>query len=209
MALYVSIPIASFRAPQAREYFETLPCPPPSTVYGMLLSLVGEPDRLHHVGAQIAIALLSVPERSVVLRTLWRVKTRKYGPGIGENRRPDFQELLTAVRLAVWVRPGTTEASSPRLADRVRATLNRPAEINRFGGLCLGESTHLVDEIRSLRPADFQESRFLVRDRKGDLALPVWPDHVGSARTKWQQYRLVTRHLSQGPEEAAWTPILS
>src|SRR5438094_231737 len=119
VALYVSVPIASFRVPQAREYFETLPCPPPSTVYGMLLSLVGEPDRLRHIGAEIAIAVLSRPERSVVLRTLWRVKTKKHGPGIGENKRPDFQELLSGVQLAIWVRPGSEEALAPHLADRV------------------------------------------------------------------------------------------
>src|SRR6202044_1447868 len=42
--VFVSAPVASFRVPQAREYWETLPCPPPATVYGMLLSAVGEPN---------------------------------------------------------------------------------------------------------------------------------------------------------------------
>ncbi len=210
VALYISVPIASFRSSQAREYWETYPCPPPSTVYGMLLSLVGETDRCRHVGAELAIALLSEPERSVVLRTLWRVKTRKHGPGIGENRRPDFQELLTAVQLAVWLRHGANEHASPCLADRVRATLHRPAGTTRFGGLSLGESTHLVDEIRPLRATDFQNRRWLclMRDHKGDLTLPVWPDHVGSAGTRWEQYRLEERSDSGEPEEAAWTPIL-
>ena len=39
LALYLSAPVASFRVPQAREYLETFPCPPPATVYGALLSL--------------------------------------------------------------------------------------------------------------------------------------------------------------------------
>jgi len=66
--------------PQAREYWETLPCPPPATVYGMLLSAVGEPNRIHHEGAEVALALLSAPELSVVVRTLWRMKDQKLAP---------------------------------------------------------------------------------------------------------------------------------
>src|SRR3990172_4206493 len=108
LALYVSVPIAAFRAPYAREYLETLPCPPPATVYGMLLSLVGEEHRRAHIGAELAVALLSQPALSTVLRTSWRLKTAG-PPGLGANKRPDYQELLTGVRLAVWVRPGGSE----------------------------------------------------------------------------------------------------
>jgi CRISPR-associated protein Cas5t len=129
LALFVSVPVASFRVPQAREYFETLPSPPPSTVYGMLLSVVGEPNRLRHIGSEIAVALLSTPSQSVVLRTLWRVKSKEAGPGIGENKRPDFQELLTGVRLAVWVRAGAKEgretATRRARSERTAPTGNR------------------------------------------------------------------------------------
>jgi len=208
LALYVSVPVASFRVPQAREYFETLPCPPPSTVYGMLLSLVGEPDRLSHEGAEVALALLSVPERCLVLRTLWRVKNTKAGPGIGENKRPDFQELLTGIRLAVWVRQGTREVATPRLAERLRDALIRPTGTRRFGGLSCGESTHLVDEVRPLRQGDPTSGQLLIRDLQGDLALPVWRDHVGSAGTRREQYRLSTSSIGPSPLKNAWTPIL-
>ncbi|WP_422387114.1 CRISPR-associated protein Cas5 [Aphanizomenon flos-aquae] len=37
------VPIACFRQSPAREYAETYPVPPLSTVYGMLLSLVSNP----------------------------------------------------------------------------------------------------------------------------------------------------------------------
>ena len=208
LALYVSVPVASFRVPQAREYFETLPCPPPSTVYGMLLSLVGESDRLRHVGAEVALALLSAPERSVVLRTLWRVKTRRVGPGIGENKRPDFQELLTGVRLGVWIRPGSREGAVPPLAERVGDSLVQPAGTSRYGGLSLGESTHLVDEVRPLRGGDPASGQLLVNDPSGNLALPVWPDHVGSAGTRWGQYRLEEGPIVSEPIETAWTSVL-
>ena len=85
--LFVSVPVAGFRVAQAREYWETYPTPPPSTVYGMLLSLVGESDRLAHQGAEIGLAVVSKPEISVVLRTLWRVKKKQIVPGLGENER--------------------------------------------------------------------------------------------------------------------------
>jgi CRISPR-associated protein Cas5t len=207
IGLFVSVPVASFRVPQAREYWETLPCPPPATVYGMLLATVGEPNRLHHEGAEVALALLSAPELSVVVRTLWRVKDRKLSPGIGENRRPDFQELLSGVRLAVWVRTGAAEVTRPSLSDRLAAALERPSAINRFGGLSLGESTHLVDELRALGPADHGGGQLLVGDVEGDLALPVWPDHVGAAGTRWGQYRLLPAIIGPEPGERAWTIV--
>lgn len=206
-ALYVSVPIASFRAPYAREYFETLPCPPPSTVYGMLLSLVGEPDRLRHIGAEIAIGLLSVPDISVVLRTLWRIKSRKHAPGTGENKRPDFQELLTNVRLAVWVRSGPSERQ-PTLHQRVMRAMQEPGAVARFGGLSLGESTHLVDEIRPLLGNDTAAVRMLLARDDGNISLPVWADHVGSAGTKWKQYRLGEEVPLEGPPpDNGWVTI--
>lgn len=206
-ALFVSVPVASFRAPYAREYFETLPCPPPSTVYGMLLSLVGEPDRLRHIGAEIAIGLLSVPDTSVVLRTLWRIKSKKHAPGTGENKRPDFQELLTDVRLAVWVRSGRRE-SQPTLFERVQEALANPVAITRFGGLSLGESTHLVNEIRSLRSGDTTLVRTLLTQHDGNMSLPVWADHVGSAGTRWAQFQLGEGEPISGmPPDGAWVTI--
>jgi CRISPR-associated protein Cas5t len=207
IGMFVSVPVASFRVPQAREYWETLPCPPPATIYGMLLAVVGEPNRLHHEGAEVALALLSTPELSVVVRTLWRVKDRKLAPGIGENRRPDFQELLSNVRLAVWLRTGAAEAARPSLSDRLAAALARPSGISRFGGLSLGESTHLVDELRTLGPADHGEGRLLLGDIEGDLALPMWSDHVGAAGTRWGQYRLVQGIIGTEPDERAWTIV--
>ena len=207
VALFVSVPVASFRVPRAREYFETLPCPPPSTVYGMLLSLVGETNRHAHEGAELAIALLSQPEYSVVLRTLWRVKSRKHGPGLGENKRPDFQELLTDIKLAVWLKKGKNEDAPVCLADRVRQVLAAPRTAIRFGGLSLGESTHLVDDMRLLRETDGSHGTILLQNDEGDLSLPIWADHVGSRGTAWEQFDLRNGTISSSPNEEAWISI--
>lgn len=207
LALYVSAPVAAFRAPYAREYLETLPCPPPATAYGMLLSLVGEADRRAHIGAEIALALLSTPALSTVIRTSWRLKTND-PPGLAANKRPDYQELLTDVRLAVWVRAGTAEAARRPLATRVAAVVDHAEIPSRHGALALGESTHLVDELRRLRADDGGHGRILVMDERGDLALPVWVDHVGSRGTRWGQYRLQAGDVQVMPPASAWSRIV-
>jgi CRISPR-associated protein Cas5t len=174
----------------------------------MLLSMCGEVNRRTHEGAEIAIALLSEPSYSVVLRTMWRVKKKENGLGLGENRRPDFQELLTGVQLAVWVRTGPTERADVPLASRVRTALATPDQVHRFGGLSLGESTHLVDEIKEIGDRVIK-GRLLMAQDEGDLSLPIWPDHVGS-NTRWGQYRLsdeadITNEVLDN--ESAWTVI--
>ncbi|RYU59328.1 type I-MYXAN CRISPR-associated protein Cas5/Cmx5/DevS [Methylolobus aquaticus] len=207
IGMFISVPVAGFRAPHAREYFETLPVPPPSTVYGMLLSLVGEVERGRHEGAELALAMLSEPSVSVVLRTTWRVKDKKQGPGLGSNRRPDFQELLTGLHLAAWVRAGRNEIRKPTLVERVRDVLADPSASHRFGALSLGESTHLVDELRPLRDGDLAGARALIEDVEGDLSLTHWPNHVGSRGTAWGQYRLDKTMGAELPPEGAWIAI--
>src|SRR5437016_505016 len=108
LGVYVSVPIACFRKGLAREYLETEALPPPATCYGFLLSLVGETDRRRHVGARVTAGLLAPTEMSVVLRTVWRVKSKPLGSS--GNTRPDYQQLLTGaapdhpfIELVVWL----------------------------------------------------------------------------------------------------------
>jgi len=184
LGVYVSVPVACFRKGMAREYLETEPLPPPATCYGFLLSLVGETDRRKHVGCRVAPMLLNLPPTSVVLRTVWRVK--KLPLGSSGNTRPDYQQLLTNVQLLIWF--DSADESGPKLEDRVRAALTNPSTVSRFGGLSLGESTHLVDDVslwdRVKDRLPTHGRAFLVAP-KGRLTLPVWVDHVGSAGTRY------------------------
>jgi CRISPR-associated protein Cas5t len=183
LSLQVSVPVCSFRKPFAREYRETEMVPPPATVYGFLLSLIGEEDRLVYAGTRLAIAVLGYPNVSTVLRKVWRVNNTKYPPGIGTNARPDYQELLTGVELAIWVAAGELE-------ERLRIAANHPGRINRFGGLSLGESRDLVDEIHYSPEFSGMKGLWLFCDERGRHPLPVWVDHVGSRGTVWQQFSL-------------------
>lgn len=205
LALKVEVPIASFRQSRAREYAETYPVPPFSTVYGMLLSLVGEMNRDRHCGVRLAIALFSQPQKSTVLRTFRRFKKKDIHDAT--NARPDYQELLTDIQFAVWIN-SSQEVKKPDLSERLQAAFENPATINRFGGLCLGESRDLVNTIAPISDRDReQDLSWLVQDEDGLLTLPYWVDHVGSRATRWRRYQQLAAASNWQVPELAWTAI--
>ena len=185
IGIYVTVPIACFRKGLAREYLETEPLPPPSTCYGFLLSLVGETDRYRHVGCRIAPVLLGRPEKSTIIRTVWRTKSKKLRMGDGNNRTPAQQELLTGVRLVLWLNSLDEKEAEPSLEQRVEKALTRPDLLERFGGLSLGESTHLVDQVTLFSGSAEETGVIFICEEQGRLTLPVWVDHVGSKGTRY------------------------
>ena len=191
LGLCLSIPIASFRRGAAREFWETYPTAPPATVYGSLLALVGEVDRFRHVGVRCTSGHLNPPNRSRILRRLWRVKDKNVGLGNGENVRPDFQQLLVNLQMIVWVDSEDENQELETLEDRLHKVLDPKtrSELTRFGGWSLGESTHLIDEVLPIeRAKEWTDSPdaatlFLV-ESTGNLSLPIWVDHIGSSGTR-------------------------
>ena len=210
--VYVTVPIACFRRGMAREYLETELIPPPSTCYGFLLSLVGECDRRRHLGCRVTVGIFGTPDVSVVLRTVWRVK--KTPLGSAGNTRPDYQQLLTDVRLIIWLDSSDEPDQKETLETRVRRALS-PTErgtIERFGGLSLGESTHMVDvvsPVESCLEAFAQQNNFRLfkTSETGRLTLPVWVDHVGSAGTRYAVGNL--ERLEIGPPLLGAMPVIS
>ena len=203
LGIYVSIPVACFRKGMAREYLETDPIPPPSTCYGFLLSLVGETELSRHELARVTCGLIGTPDKSVVLRTVWRVKSKPLGSS--GNTRPDYQQLLTNVQLVIWLDSRHEREQSITLESRVSdaMTPERRSQIERFGGLSLGESTHLVDEVLDVESYSARETKqsvtlFVLRNR-GRMSLPVWVDHVGSAGTRYATGDLDLRLLQEAP----------
>lgn len=203
VSLLVTVPVCSFRKGFAREYLETEQVPPPSTIYGFLLSMVGEEDRFKYVGTYLAFAVLRQPELSVAIRTTWRIKNKTLPVGVGNNRSPDYQEILTGLQIAIWVHDGP-------LADRIYLANKTPWNVERYGGLSLGESRDLVNDIVWFPQWPQEEGYWVVRDPQGDMPLPVWVDHVGSKGTVWKQFRLQEQRLELPPaEDPRWIRIVN
>jgi CRISPR-associated protein Cas5t len=194
--------------------------------------------RARHVGCRVTPVLLNRPERSVVLRTVWRIKDDNYyvdptgqhhvvstnpkqrkafeqwvgeqgwpkpeythGMGSGTNARPDYQQLLSPVELVLWLDSSEESAAGDRLEVRVERALTQPATVDRFGGLSLGESSHLVDSVKRFAPDPDRRGRAFLLAERGRLTLPVWVDHVGSAGTRHVTGDLIEVPLTPPPVE--------
>jgi CRISPR-associated protein Cas5t len=144
---------------------------------------------------------LNRPEQSVVLRTVWRVK--KTPLGSAGNTRPDYQQLLSPVELIIWVDSSDEVGDKPSLEERVQAGLSNPRDISRFGGLSLGESTHLVNDVCVLSDGlgrlAAETGRAFLKHPNGRLTLPIWVDHVGSAGTRFVTGDLESLSLNVSP----------
>ena len=150
------------------------------------------------------MAFRSMPEKSVVLRKIRRFKQPDLNSP--ENSRPDYQEILTEIEMVLWV-DASQDRSSPNLSHRIQQGLADPSSIERFGSLCLGESSHLVDSIDLLIDGyERGKLQWLVRDLFGWLTLPYWVDHVGSTGTRWERYKIMESGHRE-PREEHWTRI--
>ena len=189
-----SVPVASFRPYLSRDYQDTYPVPPPSTVFGMLLSLCGieAVARSDFRGTELAIMVDRVREASRILRKLRRDSSTDQKRGT-VGYRPDYQEVILGLRAWVAVRKGD---ASQDLAERIRHALKHPESVQREGAVSLGESAFLVDEIAV---CDFAPSggTVLHPDDMGSLTLPVWVDYNDPSATRLQRFSLVERELSE------------
>ena len=183
--------MAAFRPRWAREYQESYPVPPPSTLFGMLLSLVGveRKDKAQFAGVKLAVAVLEssfqdgTPIRARVFRKFRRVAQNPKKSDPLADRRPDYQELVLWLQFWLWLRDADDDDTNAGdegrgLTARVRDALTPGDErdaIVRHGALCLGESAHLVNEIREAVPSGV--GRLLKRDNTGFLTMPIWTDH--------------------------------
>ena len=188
LPIRVEVPVCAFRPYASREYQDTYPVPPPATVYGMLLSLLGIPreDKARHRGAEMALAVADVPGRSQRSRVFRKLRR---GSDL-EDTRPDYQDLLIDLKLWVWLRRGVDQADPP-LCDRIPSALRDPRTIEeRCGGLSLGESSYLVDVIR-IDPQPPDRLVFLMPNQeRGFYSMPVWVDHVDRKNTVPDRFRL-------------------
>jgi CRISPR-associated protein Cas5t len=158
----------------------------------MLLSLVGvrREDKARHRGVSLTVATETLPARSKVFRKLRR------GADL-EDVRPDYQDLLTELKLWVWLSNGSDRAI-PTLPSRVKDALNAPGNITRFGGLSLGESSYLVNSITARVAPQRKRMIFLCPRRSGFHNLPTWVDHSDSTKTVRRRFDIEELDVTDG-----------
>ncbi len=176
MQLYLDCPCTSFPRSFARDFKETYRYPPPSTVYGMLLSLVGEVDMAAHGGVKLAIGLIgNDPPISRIVRKQRHHKFSVKHMGTyptSQFSKPNHHELLTDLRFAVRI-DSSEETAVVKLSDRVAIAPSTPTQVTRFGGLSLGESWAMLNGVRVYRETD-GAVRWLMQDKRGLIGLPIW-----------------------------------
>ena len=210
ITLYIEAPYASCRKSYARSFAETYPLPPPATVYGLLLSLVGERFRHRHEGVQLAFAYRRLPKIATTLRKLSRYK---YGVPSKQSKlgnAPDFVETLCNIELLCWVDSLQETQAAPNLETRIIQAIQEPDKVERYGLLCLGLSDDAVNDISLCQRIEGNWHR-LLPSTDGSMELPVWVDHVGSAKTRWNRYFLESEAKAidclPGENEWEWTTI--
>lgn len=201
--LYLDCPCTSFPRSFARDYKETYLYPPPSTIYGFLLSLVGEEDITAHLGVKVALGLIGDPPSvSRIVRKQRHHKFSKSHLGTypsSKFSKPNHQELLTDLKVALKI-DSEEETNSLKLEERVMIALSTPEQITRFGGLSLGESWAMVNGIRSYQEKD-GKIRWLIKNNRGLIGLPIWIDRK-TQRGTFQRFS-----LSEDFHSECWTKI--
>lgn len=210
ITLHIEVPYASFRKSYARSLAETYPFPPPATVYGMLLSLVGERLRVQHSGVRLAFAFAKRPR---IARTLQRMSGVKYGV----SRTPDFIETLCGIEFLCWVDSSEEQDkdNNQSLETRLVEAIETPERINRTGVVCLGLSDNAVNDVSLVK--DFKKVKesseiwhWLTPQDDGQIELPVWVDHVGAYHTRWRRYQFdaLPTSIIPDPPISKFTPIV-
>jgi CRISPR-associated protein Cas5t len=214
LSLFVEAPFCAFRPHTSRDYQDTYPFPPPATVFGMLLSLAGIQwvEKHKYAGVKMALALEGEPDQARVFRKLRRVAQNNPKADSLAARRPDYQELLLDVRLWLWLVEEEEKHQNRSLLGLVRMALD-PLQrhlISRFGGLALGESTNLVNQVL-LNPTEpvTDPLNFLVKDPQGYYSLPIWVDHPRTGKDRASRLRFTIQKMpyTPSPIDDCWITI--
>jgi len=191
ICVHVECSYASFRKSFARSYAETYPLPPPATVYGMLLSLVGERLRRRHLGVRLAFAHARLPRVATTLRKLSRYKYGVAGKQETLGNAPEYVETLCGIDFLCFVDSEAEMNPAATLEMRIDEAISEPERVTRTGVVSMGLSDDAVDAI-GLVDVDTPPGRWrwMSPVDAGSIDLPVWVDHVGAQHTRWRRYVL-------------------
>lgn len=205
VTIYVEVPFASFRKSFARSYAETYSFPPPSTIYGMLLSLVGERLRKRHIGVRLAFAYKRIPKIATTIRKLSRYKYGVPSKQSDMGNMLDYLETLCEIEFLCWIDSSQEDNQEENLEQRAAKALENPEQINRHGILYLGLSDDAVNDVSICNEIKGDWHR-LLPDNEGFLELPVWADHVRGIDTRFQRFNLEkeAKEIKSAPDSKSW-----
>jgi len=118
---------------------------------------------------------------------------------------PDFIETLCDIEFLCWIDSSLEKSVAEKLEARIITAIQRPDKVDRYGLLYLGLSDDAVNDVSLCRNIEGRWHR-LMPSSAGSIELPVWVDHVGSAKTRWNRYQLEFEagNLSLGPGDNGW-----
>jgi CRISPR-associated protein Cas5t len=158
--LYIEAPVASFPRKFAHDYRETYLYPPLTTVFGCILSFIGELDITAYpidsidigvINKYPAISSVCVKQRNNAYMPGGKhAKTREksYSTGVypaSLYSKPNIKEIVVGTKIVAQI-------NNEPLAARFLYSLHSGCD--RFGILSLGESSAMVNCIREYRPED-------------------------------------------------------
>ncbi len=198
--LEIDVPICGLRPTEARDFQESLPIPPPSTVAGMLLSLLGVElsEAARFGGNRIGLRVAAGVSRSTILRKMRRDPKEKPKGGAERNPqfRPEYQEVLTDLRFWTLLDDSGVQAPNESLVQAVRSALENPAGTHRYGALSLGESAFMVDALAVVE-APASDSLGVCRDDAGRYRLSLWVDRDEPTKYRWGRFELRAGELQE------------
>lgn len=224
MYLRLEAPFAAFRPLQTGAYHSTMPVPPPSAVYGLLLNLAAieqraelntcptaNRDDLPTIAVAIGLPQGSQPEVALLFQHLHqylvggsdkKLARRTFGakPWI----TPVYREILVNLDFLLGVQ------AEQWLCDRIRQGLMGELDAPRYGLPFAGDNNFLFDKI-SLLDEDLPLARWYYPQGVGRSSdhevcqLTVWVDRSDSSKTS--TLRFVSSEFFLKPPEAAWTRL--
>ncbi len=178
LEITVTAPIVSFRNPLYAAVQVTLPCPPPSTVAGLLASMVGGWDAMPRT-TSFAMAF-HARGRGTDLETFHPLEVGK-----GQaSPNPKEREFLTAATLTVWLTDHL---------DLWEKAVRRPVWPLRFG--------------RSQDLASARARRIVLGSQPGRQGYALVPDSVSQAGTRLRLPAAISRDRARTTWLDTATPL--
>jgi CRISPR-associated protein Cas5t len=156
----------SFAPPRSKESCQrTYFIPPPSTVYGCLMSYVGEFNMEKHFDCKVTAGIIAQTKTSssTLIKAHYPEKSTIF-----------YKEEIFGNKF-LFVIDSHDEKNKPSLEERIIAVFENPSNSTRKGPWCLGKSSSIINSIHLIKNENIKDyeipAKLFVLDKQGDLSL--------------------------------------